>query len=38
MPERFLHTPEGLGEEFPTNVVFGWGRRYVLEEAFCLPT
>ena len=26
-PERFLPKPEGYGEVFPTNPVFGWGRR-----------
>ncbi|KAI0092639.1 cytochrome P450 [Irpex rosettiformis] len=26
-PERFLPQPEGAGETFPANSVFGWGRR-----------
>ncbi|KAI0748969.1 cytochrome P450 [Irpex lacteus] len=26
-PERYLPKPEGAGETFPTNAVFGWGRR-----------
>lgn len=26
-PERFLPEPEGDGEIFPVNAVFGWGRR-----------
>ncbi|KAI0697257.1 cytochrome P450 [Cytidiella melzeri] len=26
-PERFLPKPEGAGEKFPLNAVFGWGRR-----------
>ncbi|KAI0093006.1 cytochrome P450 [Irpex rosettiformis] len=26
-PERFLPKPEGAGEIFPTNAVYGWGRR-----------
>jgi cytochrome P450 len=26
-PERFLPKPEGAGEIFPANAVFGWGRR-----------
>ena len=29
-PERFLPSPEGAGEKFPVNGVFGWGRRYVV--------
>ena len=28
-PERFLPKPEGAGEVFPANAVFGWGRRSV---------
>ncbi|KAI0092996.1 cytochrome P450 [Irpex rosettiformis] len=26
-PERFLPKPEGAGEIYPTNAIFGWGRR-----------
>ena len=28
IPERFLPKPEGRGETFTPNIVFGWGRRY----------
>ena len=28
IPGRYLPKPEGRGEVFNPNVVFGWGRRY----------